>query len=233
MRIIWVQVHRTWLNNTMVEQDCLLIVFAKAPISGKCKTRLIPALGDTGAAELQSALVQHTLDRLVDSEQWQTRLCITESHDLFELICSLHDIEQDHQQGRDLGERMCNAVKRSHTKFTRVLIVGTDCPFLTRSDIKEGFRQLENVDCVFAPANDGGYVMVGTSRVVDEIFESIEWGSEHVMQQSLHQAKQHDIEVGLLLSRQDIDRPEDLRFLKAFDSLQAFAREWPSPPGLR
>ena len=40
-----------------------IVVFARAPVPGRAKTRLIPALGPEGAARLQAALLEDTLQR--------------------------------------------------------------------------------------------------------------------------------------------------------------------------
>jgi len=189
-----------------------LLVFAKAPIAGHAKTRLIPKLGSAGAANLHQKLVQHTLDTLANSNYWDTLLwCAGDmEHNFFQECSANYDLKLISQQGDDLGQRMYHAAKFSLRNYDSICIVGTDCPMLKRENISHAFDALNNTDIAFNPAEDGGYVLIATNAVERNIFEGVQWGTSQVMAQSLEKAKQLNLDTKLLDTLWDVDIPEDL-----------------------
>jgi len=189
-----------------------LLVFAKAPIAGHAKTRLIPKLGSTGAANLHQNLVRHTLDNLVYPNYWDTLLWCAEDmeHDFFQQCSADYNLELFSQWGGDLGQRMYHAAKFCLKKYDSICIVGTDCPMLNSDNISQAFDALDYVDIGFNPAEDGGYVLISTNVIERKIFEGIDWGTSHVMAQSLEKAKQLNLETKRLDTLWDVDNPADL-----------------------
>lgn len=190
-------------------------IMAKAPQAGYAKTRLIPALGAHAAARLQREL---TLQALVTAQAAQigpvTLWCAPDAnHRFFRALrrCCAVDC-RDQAQG-DLGTRM------SHTFAGQPLVlIGTDCPVLTPTHLHQAATALRSGhDAVFAPAEDGGYALVGLRRPAPEIFCAIDWGSDQVMRQTrqrLASAKLRWLEMPTLW---DIDRPDDLARWRAID----------------
>ena len=189
-----------------------LIVFAKAPVAGTAKTRLIPRLGAQGAAELHQKLVLHTLNNLVNPQHWDTILwCAGDrQHDFFQHCLASFDLVLDFQQGENLGDRMFHAIASSLSVYSSVCLVGTDCPVLTRCTIIEAFESLEASDMVFNPAEDGGYVLLAAKLIDRRVFENIRWGTGEVMQKSLENVKKTGYQVSLLSTLWDVDVPDDL-----------------------
>ena len=189
-----------------------LLVFAKAPIAGHAKTRLIPKLGSAGAANLHQKLVRHTLDTLSNSNYWDTLLwCAGDmEHNFFRHCSANYDLKLFSQQGDDLGQRMYNAAKFSLQNYDSICIVGTDCPMLKSENISQAFDALKHIDVAFNPAEDGGYILIATNSIERNIFEGIQWGTSQVMTQSLGKAKQLNLNVKLLDTLWDVDIPEDL-----------------------
>lgn len=191
-----------------------LIIFTKAPVAGAVKTRLIPALGADGAAALHKKLIVSCLDNAIAPQQWDSYLwCAPDpSHPLFQTVAQQYPLQLRQQTGVDLGARMFNAFESLATTYQRMVIVGTDCPQISVDHIKDVFAALKNdVDAVITPAEDGGYVLMGLTRVPAILFKNIAWGSSQVMQQTrvaLRDAGLRWQELGLFW---DIDRPEDLR----------------------
>ena len=188
-----------------------LLVFAKAPRPGQVKTRLIPLLGAEGAAALHARLVKHTLAAANVALRGAVELHGTPVEDDFLRYCSAHyGAALVEQSGADIGERM-------HSAFARVLdggaacavLVGTDVPALTPRHLKLALRALDSHDAVFAPAEDGGYVLVGLRRVDARLFGGISWGTEKVMDETRArltalQWRWHELET-----LWDVDRPAD------------------------
>lgn len=201
----------------MLFPDARIIIFAKAPIPGHAKTRLIPALGETGASELHARLVRHTLTTVI-----QANLCPVELHCAGNLQHSFFaECQQDfpitlkQQHGADLGERMANAFDDCLNSARRAILIGSDCPALTAADLQQAFEVLiSNKNCVLKPAADGGYVLIGLNRLNRKIFSNIDWGTNKVLQQTQAQLTAINWCKQELATTWDLDRPEDLARLQ-------------------
>jgi len=198
----------------------VLQVFARAPVAGLCKTRLIPALGAAGAAELQRNLMLRTLHMAVEwrelagggvVELW----CAPDTaHAVFRECGQSLGVRLRAQAQGDLGARMWLALSAALQEGALPVLVGTDCPWLTAPLIEQLHRSLSAHDAAFTPAEDGGYVAVGLARPVPELFAGVEWGRAGVMAQTRERARcwgASIAEVGLL---PDIDLPQDLGRLR-------------------
>lgn len=193
---------------------CTIAIFARAPVPGQCKTRLIPRLGADGAARLQEWMTHRALETAHAAAIGPLQLwcspdamhpALSQAADRFG--ASLHD-----QHGNDLGERM-------HTAFLRtdcpMLLMGTDCPSITAEDLRACAAALAETDAVFLPAEDGGYGLVGLRTPVPEIFSCIQWSTPDVMAQTrvrLQAAQMTWREVRIIW---DVDEPEDYERLMA------------------
>lgn len=189
-------------------------MFAKAPVAGLAKTRLIPALGAEGAARLHAGLVERTLRTALAAaaarvELWCAPDC---SHPFFAGWAS-RGVKLHAQPEGDLGERMA-AFFRAAPEHGPALLIGCDCPSLTPADLREAERSLrEGADAVFVPVHDGGYVLVGLSRFVPQLFADMPWSTSEVMALTRARLAAAGLRWIELPMRHDIDRPEDLRRL--------------------
>ena len=105
-----------------------------------------------------------------------------------------------------------------------VVLIGSDCPAITTRYLQQAFSELENSEVVFGPATDGGYVLIGSRILLPaRCFDSIAWGGEKVLEQSLKKMENANISYSLLPPLQDIDRPEDLASL---DQAQLHRMRW-------
>ena len=87
-----------------------LLIFAKAPEPGQVKTRLIPALGATGARDLYLRLLQRTLTQTFDWPGPRFLYATNPEHPVLRALASEHGLKLRQQCGEDLGERMANAI---------------------------------------------------------------------------------------------------------------------------
>jgi glycosyltransferase A (GT-A) superfamily protein (DUF2064 family) len=119
---------------------------------------------------------------------------------------------------------MSNAFKHSFLKFERVVLIGGDCVSIQSSTIANAFEQLKGADCVIAPAQDGGFVLVGFNRFAFSsfVFDEIEWGGELVFRQFSENLKANNVSYSCLETLWDIDVPEDLRLLKPLPLFDSF-----------
>lgn len=195
-----------------------LIVFAKSPEPGRTKTRLIPALGPEGAARCAAALVRHALRTAVAAEIGEIELwCMPDyDHPFFTACRREFGPSLRRQQGGDLGERMYHAFATSLADCGYTLLMGTDCPTLFPSDLREAAALLHRGhDAVLVPAFDGGYVLIGLRRVRPELFSGIEWGTKRVLSQTRARFRTLGYRWRELPPRFDIDHPDDLNRLVA------------------
>jgi rSAM/selenodomain-associated transferase 1 len=193
--------------------DGRLLIFAKAPVLGQAKTRLIPALGAAGAAALHeqmchAALTMATAARLAPVQLW----CHPDQRHAFFSACRVkYGVELHEQRGADLGVRLRNAFDCALASSRYAVIIGTDCADLTQDDLRKAFRALEDCDdAVLGPASDGGYVLIGLSRPTPALFAAIDWGSDRVLAQTRARLAELGLHSQELPLRHDIDRPEDL-----------------------
>jgi len=211
-----------------------LILFTKTPIAGKVKTRLIPKLGIQGAYTLYCQFVKLMISRFSDLNGSQfviyTDKIITPQHSIFQALPNTTEHVKEatkerikEQRGKHLGSKMFNAMaqelhnhEESHdsSKANKVLLFGADCPFLNRDIIQEALESLDSNDLVFVPAMDGGYILIGATKIDRRIFENIQWSTSSVMAQTIKNTEQIGYSYQLLNKQHDIDEPSDLKLLK-------------------
>ncbi len=201
-------------DQTGVPMDRRLIVFTRYPEPGKTKTRLIPTLGAEAAASLQSEMTRHILDV---ARQLSARISLAleirfEGGDRERMEARFGSEFLYRPQGTgDLGCRLQRAfAEASSGDVDRVVVVGADCPDITAELLEETFEQLSTKDLVVGPASDGGYYLIGLRQPAPELFTGVSWGSDQVLEQTLCRAQQLSLEVGLLRTLSDVDRPDDL-----------------------
>ncbi len=198
----------------MVRAEVAIAVFAKAPVPGEVKTRLVPLLGKESAAELHSTLVRRALATARAAALGPVALwCMPDTgHPFFRTCAESFDVALEAQKGGHLGERMARALE-SMLRRGPALVIGSDCPALTPDDLQAAARSLATHDAVLQPAEDGGYVLVGLSREVPGLFEGIRWGESHVMRDTRAKLRAARATWRELPARWDVDRPEDYQRL--------------------
>jgi hypothetical protein len=207
-----------------------LVVFAKAPLAGLAKTRLIPALGAEGAARLARCMLDHALMQAVDAQVGPVELCMSPGPDdpAWQGVALPGAVLRTAQGEGDLGERMARAVHRVTTEphGQPILLMGTDCPALTTGVIAEAARQLACHDAVLVPVADGGYVLLGLRADCPEIFRDMAWSTPVVAAETLRRLALRGLRVWLGPTLHDIDEPADLFYLpRAWN----FRSDWPLP----
>jgi rSAM/selenodomain-associated transferase 1 len=207
-----VLIRKTLRGATVI--DTAILVFAKAPQPGRAKTRLIPKLGAAGAARLHARLIARTLRTARAARFSAVELHVTPSraHGLFAFYGKTFHIKKiERQRGRDLGERMHNALAGALRRHRAAILIGTDCPALTPADLRRAARLLRgSCDAVIAPAEDGGYALIGLRKVSAELFSGIVWGGPDVYAQTAKKLDRTGYRWRALRTVWDLDRPADL-----------------------
>lgn len=194
-----------------------LAILAKAPAPGAVKTRLIPALGAEGAAALQARLVERTVEIACAAAIGPMTLWVTPAppHAYFTALASRFPLGLAVQPDGDLGVRMLAACQAAAGP---AIVIGTDCPALTPSHLHEAADALRaGSDVVVIPAEDGGYVLIGSRQPQPPLFDGMTWGVETVMAETRRRVAQHGLRSRELPPLWDVDRPKDLARLRAAD----------------
>jgi rSAM/selenodomain-associated transferase 1 len=185
----------------------VIIVFARAPLAGRAKTRLIPRLGAWRAARLHGRLVRQALALARAAACGPVELHLDSRHSLYPRARL--------QRGADLGARMYHAFARALRRHARVILIGSDCPELAPQDLRRADRLLRGAcDAVLAPAEDGGYALIALARVSPLLFDEIGWGGAGVYRETLKRIAALGWRARALRTLWDVDRPEDLARLR-------------------
>jgi rSAM/selenodomain-associated transferase 1 len=194
-----------------------LIVFAKAPVAGQAKTRLIPALGAEGAAALAERLLVHTLAQAAAAGFDALELCAAPdtAHPALQRAAAAQGATLAAQGEGDLGARMDRALNRALAVHERALLIGTDAPALDAPALRAAARALVGHDAVFVPALDGGYALVGLTRPAPTLFAGIAWSTPSVMAATRERARAAGLRWAEQPAVADIDEPADLIHLPA------------------
>ena len=192
----------------------LIIVFVKNIKLGKVKTRLAKTIGNQAAFEVYSELVNVT-EKATQNILTDKRIYFSDA-----IIDSKWKNETKAvQEGADLGERMKNAFKKGFEDgYNRIVLIGSDLPEITENHINQGLKALNKSEVVFGPAEDGGYYLVGLSKMHDFIFENKPWSQSNLLEKTLLELNEKHIKFSTLVSLNDIDTFEDLIASKFYQS---------------
>lgn len=195
------------------ETDCMVVVFARAPVAGAVKTRLIPRLGAQGACDLYRRMVDRTLATAIDAGVGPVEFWCTPdtTHPYFRQCVQNFGVRLARQHDGDIGVRMDLALRETLQRAAAVILIGTDCPALTVTDLRASLELLRGGhDAVFLPVEDGGYTLVALRAPQPTLFHDIDWSTERVMTQTRERLRTARLRWQELAMRGDVDRPEDL-----------------------
>lgn len=207
-----------------------IIILAKAPVPGRVKTRLVPALGAAGAAALARLMLAGTIAEALAAGIGPVEVCGDPGpgdpawDDLLDAPALLRSAQGD----GDLGARLARAAGRALAGGLPLILIGSDCPALDRQRLKELAELLLEHDAVIHPAVDGGYVALGLRRFDASLFEGIAWSTSKVARQTVARIERLGWSCAVAgPPLRDVDTPEDLEALGLAPSTGAIAR----PPG--
>jgi len=203
--------------------DHRLLVFAKAPVPGRVKTRLAGHLGNIGATRLYRRMLWQTLEMAVGADLCPVELwCApTRDHPFFrrcrrELGVSLH-----RQQGADLGARMARAFSEALEHARGALVIGGDCASVDSTALRQSLGWLDGgVPAVLGPAEDGGYVLLGLARPAPGLFRRMPWSTARVLPLTRRRLRASGLAWRELSMGFDVDDPASLRRLRRLRAAQ-------------
>ena len=191
----------------------LLLIFTRNPELGKVKTRLAKTVGDKTALDIYLFLLQKTKEVTksitCDKTVYYSEKIIEDD------LWNRSNYQKREQFGKDLGEKMKNAIDDGFKKrYTKIIVIGSDLFDLKPSLINDAFEKLDNNDVVIGPATDGGYYLIGLKKLHLKIFENKNWGTSTVREDTLKNLEK--VNVHLLPMLNDIDVIEDIKNHSAF-----------------
>ena len=194
-------------------QEHLLLIFTRNPELGKCKTRLAATIGDRAALEVYEFLLRHTKNitaplKAIKQVYYSDNIIKTD-------LWHAPTFEKKLQQGNDLGQRMQQAFKNGfNTGFKKIMVIGSDMYDLTQHDIENAFNALDKANVVVGPAQDGGYYLLGMTKMIDRLFYNKQWGTDSVLKATLKDIKnEHYVQ---LPEKNDVDYYEDIKDIAVF-----------------
>lgn len=190
-----------------------LLIFAKAPVAGSVKTRLIPALGAEGAQQVYLELLERTLRQTSAWPGARYLYCSPDTqHPWFAEAEQRHGLILRAQRGGDLGERMCSAISEHPSG---ALLIGTDCPGLRLAHLQQADAALDLHDVAILPSEDGGYVLIAQCRPDPSPFRGMTWSHNQVLADSRTRITQAGLSLWLGPVLWDVDEPEHLQRYRA------------------
>ena len=192
--------------------DCVILVFAKAPVIGQVNTRLVPYITAEQAARLHEEFTRDRLRMCTMAQLCNVQLWCSPGteHPFFSDCSQRYGVRLHTQKGNNLGERMSAALKIMLGKYKKIVIMGTDAPALEIDTIDAVVNELEHRDIVLVPAEDGGYVLLAASMHHQDLLVDVPWGTDSVLASTVNNIERLGLDYSLLGECWDVDRPEDL-----------------------
>jgi rSAM/selenodomain-associated transferase 1 len=188
-----------------------IVIFAKAPVAGAVKTRLIPALGPAGAARLAERMLADTVAAAIAAGLGEPEVCAAPHRQAPEWApFRPHGVRMTDQGDGDLGQRLARAAARVIGAGEGVLLIGTDCPDLDAARLRDAAARLRKHDAVIHPAVDGGYVLLGLARSDTSLFAGIAWSTGSVATDTIARVRALGWTLHVGETLRDIDEPADL-----------------------
>ncbi len=200
----------------------VLQIFARPPLAGQVKTRLIPALGANTATMLYRRMLLHSVEQASLADYCALQIWCTEQpgHAFFHELSERFSVSLHTQQGDDLGSRMYHALQQGLQDYEQAVLIGSDCPSLSSEILKQAAEHLtESAPLVLGPASDGGYYLLGmcasVSRLasIRKLFEGLAWGEDGVLQGTRDRLQMLGLVWNELPVLNDVDVPADLQLL--------------------
>ena len=183
----------------------LLIVFVKAPVPGNVKTRLAAEIGEQEATAAYRRIVETLMGEIGGTGNIALTYAPEGGGPMITDWLGSHYSYAPQTNG-DLGSRMSNAFQQAFDAGSKkVLLIGSDCPYIAMSDLDAATLALDANDVVIGPANDGGYWLIGMKSPHPDLFTDIPWSTESVLERTMQICLNSNLTVHQLARKTDID----------------------------
>jgi rSAM/selenodomain-associated transferase 1 len=198
-----------------------LLIFAKYPEKGRCKTRLAKGMGDEAALRIYRALLDHTL-AVARSTPYRKVLLIDPPARAHEGSDWAPGMDAYHPQASgDLGARLARAFADSFARDARkAVVIGCDCPQISKDSVISSFDALERCEVVLGPTEDGGYYLLGLKEMHASLFKNVPWSTGDVFEKTLNILKFQTLSYISLNAFSDVDTLEDFNRVRHLEPLK-------------
>lgn len=202
-------------QNLSTDWHGCVLQFAKWPEPGRVKTRLASDLGEQGALDAHIKLTCTVLDNLLavgyPVQFWWDKSEPESRKYAAPILARLeaNRVRSFAQSGRNLGERMAAALDETLKFSDCAVIVGSDCPSVDADYVRQAFSALERADVVLGPSDDGGFVLIGSRRVLGSTLSNIDWGTDQALVQTNEALSAAGFQAVQLDERWDVDELTD------------------------
>jgi rSAM/selenodomain-associated transferase 1 len=193
--------------------DACVAVFARAPVRGAVKTRLAAAIGHDAALQTHRELLRWTLDQIKGSDDYDVELWV--AGDPGAVAGDVDGVSVHRQADGDLGQRMLAAIESITERGQRAVVIGCDCPVMSRDYLERACAALDTADVVVGPSEDGGYALIGMHRGIADLFTGMTWSVASVCRETCRRADELALVVSLLPTVWDVDTVADWRRWRA------------------
>ncbi|MGL1921110.1 MAG: TIGR04282 family arsenosugar biosynthesis glycosyltransferase [Hyphomicrobiales bacterium] len=191
-------------------QNLHLVIMAKRPTMGRVKTRLAKTIGNGAAYRFFDQNLKNLMRKLGQREKFTMHVATTPAKAVQDSYWPTYVNVFDQGDG-DLGDRMGGVFEQIHAHYgaSKILIIGSDIPYIEMTHIMSGFEMLGRKKICFGASGDGGYWLVGqrTSPKVTKLFADVRWSSEHALADTMKNAMRNDI--GMIATLNDVDEAKD------------------------
>ena len=201
---------------------CALAVMAKAPRPGKVKTRLSPPLTPEQASTLNICFIRDTGENIQQAMEASRSAGLVVYTPIGEEAAFNnllpHNFQLLAQRGDGFGERLQAASEDLfRCGFSAVCLIDSDSPTMPQGALLDAVERLSRPGdrVVLGPSDDGGYYLIGTKRVHEQLFERIDWSTERVLRQTLERAAEIGLDAELLINWYDVDDAATLKRLRS------------------
>lgn len=186
-----------------------VIIFLKYPELGRSKTRLAASVGNENALKVYIKLLEHTnlITKNLNLDKFLFYDKVTEN----KMAWGEPIYQTAYQKDGNLGERMEHAFEQLFNKgYERLVIIGSDCYELNQEIIEQAFELLKSKEVVIGPAKDGGYYLLGLTKLVKELFKNVAWSTDEVFKTTTQVLEDLNIAYATTSILSDIDTVDDL-----------------------
>lgn len=198
-------------------KDRVIVFFTRIPTLNRTKTRLEPFLGKDLCIKIQTAFIKDIYNNIKDMG---IDIIVNYSgHGNLEILKNImhEDIYFLKQKGKNLGEKMFNAISFSLKQYRNVVLIGSDLPLMSKNDVETAFNILKTEDIVISPTFDGGYYLIGMKEENKEIF-NIKYSTSSVFEETIDKIKNTGKSYRIGNIQLDIDDKKD--FMRLYKMLK-------------
>ena len=197
-----------------------LYLFAKGPIPGEVKTRMQPYISPLQSVELATMMLVQSVEKVC--RFWPGQLVLTVTPDaslpVFDRLARSHRFYIEFQVPGDLGNRMFHVLSQGINRYGSAVVMGCDVPQISGESLQRVHELLLDKKNVIGPASDGGFYLLGLSKITPGIFTGIQWGDEQVYSRVCQNFDDQGMALQNIAELRDIDRWDDLVWLSSRDS---------------